>query len=76
MSFMGSGFTAINIGDEIIEINNQVVVSYRFCNYKIFRIQMKGPFDSSSFLFDQNRMTHHEVAKIIISNRYSCFEEG
>jgi len=23
---MGSGFTAINIGDEIIEINNQVVV--------------------------------------------------
>jgi hypothetical protein len=40
---MGSGFTAINIGDEIIEINNQVVVSYRFCNYKIFRIQMKGP---------------------------------
>ncbi len=47
MSFMGSGFTAINIGDEIIEINNQVVVSYRnlnrFCNYKIFRIHMKGP---------------------------------
>jgi hypothetical protein len=27
MSFMGSGFSAINIGDEIIEINNQVVVS-------------------------------------------------
>lgn len=26
MSFMGSGFSAINIGDEIIEINNQVVV--------------------------------------------------
>ena len=23
---MGSGFSAINIGDEIIEINNQVVV--------------------------------------------------
>jgi hypothetical protein len=30
MSFMGSGFTAINIGDEIIEINNQVVVSLPF----------------------------------------------
>jgi len=28
MSFMGSGFSAINIGDEIIEINNQVVVCY------------------------------------------------
>jgi len=28
MSFMGSGFNAINIGDEIIEINNQVVVCY------------------------------------------------
>jgi hypothetical protein len=27
MGFMGSGFSAINIGDEIIEINNQVVVS-------------------------------------------------
>lgn len=27
MSFMGSGYSAINIGDEIIEINNQVVVS-------------------------------------------------
>ena len=26
MGFMGSGFGAINIGDEIIEINNQVVV--------------------------------------------------
>ena len=26
MSFMGSGFSAINIGDEIVEINNQVVV--------------------------------------------------
>ena len=25
---MGSGFSAINIGDEIIEINNQVVVSF------------------------------------------------
>ncbi len=24
---MGTGFSAINIGDEIIEINNQVVVS-------------------------------------------------
>jgi hypothetical protein len=30
MSFMGSGFSAINIGDEIIEINNQVVVSIFF----------------------------------------------
>jgi hypothetical protein len=28
MGFMGSGFNAINIGDEIIEINNQVVVCY------------------------------------------------
>ncbi|CAF1233926.1 unnamed protein product [Adineta steineri] len=28
MSFMGSGFSAINIGDEIIEINNQVVVGW------------------------------------------------
>ena len=27
MGFMGSGFNAINVGDEIIEINNQVVVS-------------------------------------------------
>jgi hypothetical protein len=27
MGFMGTGFSAINIGDEIIEINNQVVVS-------------------------------------------------
>jgi hypothetical protein len=26
MGFMGSGFNAINIGDEIIELNNQVVV--------------------------------------------------
>jgi hypothetical protein len=30
MSFMGSGFSAINIGDEIIEINNQVVVRKSF----------------------------------------------
>lgn len=29
MGFMGSGFNAINVGDEIIEINNQVVVSSR-----------------------------------------------
>ncbi|CAF4846585.1 unnamed protein product [Rotaria sp. Silwood1] len=28
MSFMGSGFSAINIGDEIIEINNQVVIGW------------------------------------------------
>ncbi|CAF0764190.1 unnamed protein product [Adineta ricciae] len=27
-SFMGSGFSAINIGDEIIEINNQVVIGW------------------------------------------------
>jgi hypothetical protein len=27
---MGSGFSAINIGDEIIEINNQVVVCSLF----------------------------------------------
>lgn len=30
MNLMGSGFSAINIGDEIIEINKQVVVSL-FC---------------------------------------------
>ncbi len=34
MSFMGSGFSAINIGDEIIEINNQVVV----CKIKFKKI--------------------------------------
>lgn len=28
MSFMGAGFSAINIGDEIIEINNQVVIGW------------------------------------------------
>ncbi|UJR22517.1 hypothetical protein I4U23_025567 [Adineta vaga] len=28
MSLMGSGFNAINIGDEIIEINNQVVIGW------------------------------------------------
>ncbi|CAF1047410.1 unnamed protein product [Adineta ricciae] len=28
MSYMGSGFHAINIGDEIIEINNQVVIGW------------------------------------------------
>ncbi|CAF0742387.1 unnamed protein product [Adineta steineri] len=28
MSYMGSGFNAINIGDEIIEINNQVVIGW------------------------------------------------
>jgi len=30
MGFMGTGFSAINIGDEIIEINNQVVVNSFF----------------------------------------------
>jgi len=52
MGFMGTGFSAINIGDEIIEINNQVVVSLlyeilyffpkRFSNYKIFSIYLKS----------------------------------
>jgi len=28
MGFMGSGFNAINVGDEVIEINNQVVIGW------------------------------------------------
>ncbi len=35
MGFIGSGFSAINIGDEIIEINNQVVVSIGFLSSEI-----------------------------------------
>lgn len=37
MGYMGSGFSAINIGDEIIEINNQVVV--RDFNLYLFDIE-------------------------------------
>ncbi|CAF5169525.1 unnamed protein product, partial [Rotaria sp. Silwood1] len=37
ISYLGSGFSAINIGDEIIEINNQVVVCHLFQKKKNFK---------------------------------------
>ena len=40
MGFLGSGFNAINIGDEIIEINNQVVVSSLRCRLPFSYLQI------------------------------------
>ena len=51
MNLMGSGFSAINIGDEIIEINKQVVVSL-FCSMRIYIfVRCQDRLGSETFQF-------------------------